>query len=71
LLFALPFFGAGNEPPAWLGLLFNAIALASLLFGSQRFDQSRHPKRQMYLLLTLPIFVLIAVFTLNDSGISY
>ncbi len=66
LPFVLPFFGAGSESPAWLGLVLNAVATASLLLSLQRFYRSRHPKRQMYLLLALPMFVLIGVFTVND-----
>jgi hypothetical protein len=66
LPFALPLVGIAANPPVWLGLTCNAIALVALFSSLRRIWMARHPKRFAYLPLALLTLFAITIFTLTD-----
>jgi hypothetical protein len=66
LPFALPIVGIAANPPAWLGLTCNAIALIALVSSLRRIWAARHPKRFAYLPLALLTLFAITIFTITD-----
>ena len=52
--------------PAGLVALIDLLALGSIIFSLRRFWQLRHPRRWEYLMFSLAILLVIALFLWDD-----
>jgi hypothetical protein len=66
LPFVLPLFGIVGGLSIGLVALIDLLALSSIIFSLRRFWQLRHPRRWEYLMFSLVILLVIALFLWDD-----